>query len=212
MFVYIFTGISIICTGIYVWKPSLIYNTSIFLIRNVLWIKQLKKKYIDEKISIIHKEEIEIDNFKIHEFSYKMNDIDKNYTYKYTLKYIGENKDNIQKYIKEKLYNINELEKLNSEFNQILHCNFYWKDDPDTILDLTTDIRYFVLHFDCEETTIYKFIKYIIHDYDLNVDLEDYDNCGLFLIKNDDSFSEIKISINDAKFMNFKEIIKTNKS
>ena len=198
MFLYVFTGFSLICGGLYLFKPRLFYrnviNLSIFIVKNLLWVKKLKIKYWDEKTQLRYFKKYEIDNVDIHELLYKITDVDKNYTYNYTLKYIVEkhineiNNQGVVSEVNNKLKEIDHVDILNERINKILHCGFYWDDDPETILDLTQDLRHFVLHFDCEKTTLYRFIKYIIESYNLKIDSDDGDTCGLSIIKNDDFF------------------------
>lgn len=215
MFFYVFAGFSLFCGGVYLVRPRIFYRTviniSIVIIKNFIWLKQIKNNLFGEKTKLIHDEEVIIDNYNIQAFTYKVNDTDKNYTHNYKLKYILDNNNiDVKHHIQNKLQELNNFEILNNKMNTILHCNFYWDNDPETILELTEDLRHFVLHFDCDETTLYKFIKYIIKKYNLNVDLEDHDTCGIFLIKNDDFFSEVKVTINDSKYMTFKEVINDN--
>lgn len=217
MFFYIITGVTLICGGLYIFKPRIFYkgvlNVSLSLIKSVLWLKQLKQQLLDEKTDLVFKRKIKTDKNYVYEFEYKNIDKEKNYTHKYTLKYILDedlkDKENlIKKEIEKKVKN-KGIEELNNNTNKILHCSFYWDNDPETIYDLTSDLRHFVLHFDCENTTIDKFINYIeyLNNNNLKLYLQDKDNCGLSIIKNDDLFSEIKITIKEASNKSFKEIL-----
>ena len=224
MFLYVFTGFGLLCGGVYLFKPRLFYkgviNVSITVIRNMLWLKQLKRKYLDEPNQLLHNKELEIDDIKVHEFTYRTTNFENNYTYNYVLKYIVDNNlegdieneknhtEKVKKNIKNKLNDITNIEILEEKINKILHCSFYWDEDPETVVELTSDLRHFVLHFDCEETTIYKFLKYANQNYDLNLNIYDADKCGLSIIKNDDIFSETRISLNNSKFISFKEVFK----
>lgn len=218
MFLYIFVGFSLLFGGIYLFNPGLFYkgiiNISLIVIKNMLWLKQIKRNYLEEVNQLVHNNELEIDDIKVHEFVYKTTNLENNYSYNYVLKYIenkDKNKNEVNKNIKNKLKNLENIDILDEKINKILYCSFYSEEDVEKVIDLTKDLRYFILHFECEETTIYKFLKYANENYNLNMDTYDSDKCGLCVIKNDDTFSEIKISLNDSKFVSFKEVFKCKK-
>lgn len=215
MFQYIIAGFSIFVGVLYYYKPNTFYgyviNTSIFVIRNVLWLKQLKQKMLNKKTEILYKNKITIDDLTVYEFELKTIDVDKNYNNNYILKYIINNDEinNEKEIIREmenKLLKSYDIELLHEKLNKILHCSFYWEEDPDVLIDLTSDLRHFILYFDCDKTTMFNFLKYMINNYNLNIDSNNNNKCGLYIIKNDDLFSELRINLDNSKDITFKEI------
>jgi hypothetical protein len=200
--------------GVYIYKPKLFFNyainTTIYMMRGtircIIWIKRLKQKLFNEKNKLIYNKKTTIDDIIVYEFKYKEIDIKKNYEYNYVFKYITED-DNQIKIKNEIMDKIKNIENLNNKLNKILHCSFYWDLDMESTIDLTSDFRHFVLHFDCDKTTLYKFIKYVVKKYDLNLYLENEEIRGIYIIKNDELFSEVKISLYNAKHITFSQIL-----
>jgi len=186
----------------------MVFNVSISIVKNFIWLKQLKQKYTNEKTTLVYQSKKIINDITIHEFDYKRIDKDKNYTYNYKLKYITdlEHNNKIESEIREKLVLFENLENLNNKLNQILHCSFYWDDEEDVLVDLTSDLRHFVLHFDCDNTKLYKFLQYAIKHHDLSLRIQDEEKCGISIIKNDDFFTEKKINMKESKEISFKKI------
>lgn len=215
MIQYIIAGFSIFVGVLYYYKPNIFYrytiSASIFMIRNVIWLKQLKQKFFNNKTEILYKNKIKLDELSIYEFELKKIDINKNYNNNYILKYIINNdeiKDERKEMneMKNKLLKLYDIELLHEKLNKILHCSFYWEEDPDVLIDLTNDLRHFILYFECDKTTMFNFLKYMINNYKLNIDSNNEDKCGLYIIKNDDMFSEVRITLENSKDITFKEI------
>jgi hypothetical protein len=219
MFGYIASGIGILCGYMYVFKRNIFYkytfNLSVVILRNMLWLKQLKQKMLNNKTELIYKDKLIIDDIIVYEYKLQTINNENNYNGNYILKYIidkemdreeieEDREEKIKEEIENKLIKLYDMEWLHEKLNKILHCSFYWEEDSGTIIDLTSDLRHFILYFDCDKTTMCKFMKYMINIYKLNIN--DNSKCGIYIIKNDETFSEIKISMNNSKDITFYEI------
>jgi hypothetical protein len=113
-----------------------------------------------------------------------------------------------------RLHNINDLQldenaqlKMLKLSNSIVHCNLSRSTDG-TCLDLTNELRKFVLYFDHNNVTMDQFLKYIYAIHSSNECVKLFDKMYVYL--NDDEFSECSYHVSELKSVTFPDFIRHN--